>query len=86
MKKNLLAVAVVFGLWHSAVLANLSTDELPVKVSPTIDEISFQPLVSASSPMNNDPFAKSSERAYPVALSCWTFINPVLGFAEEICW
>jgi len=86
MKKNLLAVAVALGLWHSAVLGNLPTDELPGKVSPTIDEISFQPLVSASSPMNNDPFAKSSEGAYLVAPICWTFIDRVNGRAQEICY
>jgi len=72
MKKNLLAVVVALGLWHSAVHATLSTNELPGKVSPTIDEISFQSLISASSPADADPFALKSDGAYNVAPKiCW---------------
>ena len=86
MKKNLLAVAVVLGLWHSAILANQLTDMLPAKVSPTIDESSYQPFASALSPAGTDPFTLTSEGAYLVASECLTFVDPVFGFAEEICW
>ena len=85
MNKNLLAVAVVLGLWHSAILANQPTDVSPGKLSPTIDESSFQPLASASSPAVTDPFAMTSEGAYLVTPRCFTVIDRVSGTAQEIC-
>lgn len=83
--KKLLAV-VTLSLWHSAVFAYLFADEMPGKVSPTVDEISFQSLRAESSTLYTNPFALTSEGAYMVAPECLTFVNPVFGFAEEICW
>ena len=55
--KKLLAAVITLGLWHSAVLANLLPVEMPGKVSPTVDEISFQSLSIESSTVYTNPFA-----------------------------
>lgn len=84
--KKLLAVVITLGLWHSAVLANLLPVEMPGKVSPTVDEISFQSFRAESSTVDTNPFAMKSEGAFMVAPLCWIIIDPTLGFAEQICW
>ena len=84
--KKLLAVVITLGLWHSAVLANVLPVEMPGKVSPTVDEISFQSLSIESSTVYTNPFALTWEGAYMVAPECVTLINPANGAAQEYCW
>jgi len=86
MKKNLLAVVVALGLCHSAVFANPPADLVTGKATLTIDESSSQQLKPASSPLKTNPFAIKSEGSYVVAPLCWTWIDPVYGFAEEFFW
>lgn len=83
--KKLLAV-VTLSLWHSAVFAYLFADEMPGKLSPTVDEISFQSLRAESSTLYTNPFALTSEGAYMVAPECITLINPANGAAQEYCY